>query len=606
MAAGCLLRDRLEELWLHIAQLHLTYLEADESPRKLDEKKRLEAYIREYLCIAPHDRKFCLDATREVLHRSVESKEDFSAYRATQAWTAIAAYAQNLLAQPWRKEFHEIKTYCGYYKHHVQSGLVGAELILEAMGYKRTSQSSLVLDGPVDPDRVSIVSQDSLIALVECQIIRTIYAEVLKLIPTCSWSDVLRFREQHAGSPEQAITCLNYRLRQEQYQPPLTHLDSCGAMARYPYPHPYATNRYYNYSYPQPRYTHTVISPIQPYPPHPHPPHPHPHYYDQYYGYYPVKNGCVPPSPLVTCSVPTAQLIELDPPSDPIVSTHRRSSSDHRIESEYRKNSSVDRYSTDMYNNRHHTISDDISSSRKDKNKDWDNWDFVYKTLEGKRGGITDDGLPPVNATTNERWDRRDVKCNNVATPIELDEALKAFSLDDLHQITVPDQRVKKSNEPVNKLSNIINEDAQSVTRSTSSISRRDIYTGGEVSPLVPTNDNGSNIPTSPKHHAQTTVRPQKKNELLKEDQSKFLSVDARRLRVKLTDEKWECVTCTFHNSVSREVCEMCGKSKKVGDESRPLASGGRQCPQCTLVNEKGVTTCEVCGNCLKDSPTYI
>lgn len=52
----------------------------------------------------------------------------------------------------------------------MHNGLVDAELILEAMGYKRTGQSSLVLDGPVDPDRVSIVSQDSLIALVECQV----------------------------------------------------------------------------------------------------------------------------------------------------------------------------------------------------------------------------------------------------------------------------------------------------------------------------------------------------------------------------------------------------------------------------------------------------
>lgn len=45
MAAGCLLRDRLEELWLHIDQLHLTYLQADESPRKLEEKKRLEGNV---------------------------------------------------------------------------------------------------------------------------------------------------------------------------------------------------------------------------------------------------------------------------------------------------------------------------------------------------------------------------------------------------------------------------------------------------------------------------------------------------------------------------------------------------------------------------------
>jgi hypothetical protein len=69
---------------------------------------------------------------------------------------------------------------------------------------------------------------------------------------------------------------------------------------------------------------------------------------------------------------------------------------------------------------------------------------------------------------------------------------------------------------------------------------------------------------------------------------------------------KWECVTCTFLNVPSREICEMCGKSKVRGAEIRPLASGGRECPQCTLVNEKGVGTCAACGNSLKDSPTYI
>lgn len=69
---------------------------------------------------------------------------------------------------------------------------------------------------------------------------------------------------------------------------------------------------------------------------------------------------------------------------------------------------------------------------------------------------------------------------------------------------------------------------------------------------------------------------------------------------------KWECVTCTFLNVPSRDICEMCGKSKVRGPEVRPLASGGRECPQCTLVNEKGVGTCEACGASLKDSPTYI
>lgn len=74
-----------------------------------------------------------------------------------------------------------------------------------------------------------------------------------------------------------------------------------------------------------------------------------------------------------------------------------------------------------------------------------------------------------------------------------------------------------------------------------------------------------------------------------------------------VTDKnKWECVTCTFLNVPSRDICEMCGKSKMRGPEVRPLASGGRECPQCTLINEKGVGTCEACGTSLKDSPTYI
>lgn len=36
---GC---DRFRELWLEIDQYHLNYLEADESPRKLDEMRKLE------------------------------------------------------------------------------------------------------------------------------------------------------------------------------------------------------------------------------------------------------------------------------------------------------------------------------------------------------------------------------------------------------------------------------------------------------------------------------------------------------------------------------------------------------------------------------------
>lgn len=39
----------------------------------------------------------------------------------------------------------------------------------------------MVLDGPVDPDRVTCVSRDSLVALVECQV-RSIFSDVAVFI----------------------------------------------------------------------------------------------------------------------------------------------------------------------------------------------------------------------------------------------------------------------------------------------------------------------------------------------------------------------------------------------------------------------------------------
>lgn len=61
------------------------------------------------MCLAPHNQKFCLAQTAEVLHRSASSKTDFSGYKAALGWNAVGMYAGNLLAQPWRREYTQIK-----------------------------------------------------------------------------------------------------------------------------------------------------------------------------------------------------------------------------------------------------------------------------------------------------------------------------------------------------------------------------------------------------------------------------------------------------------------------------------------------------------------
>lgn len=47
--------------------------------------------------------------------------------------------------------------------------------MLQAMGYKHAGQTVMVLDGPIDPDRVSNVSRDSLMAFVECQVSKQLF-----------------------------------------------------------------------------------------------------------------------------------------------------------------------------------------------------------------------------------------------------------------------------------------------------------------------------------------------------------------------------------------------------------------------------------------------
>lgn len=118
--------DRLRELWQTIDHLHLSYLEMEESSEKLDHRKRLEGNkvrlshpflsilfylecIREYLCMAPSSHKFCFRETAEVLQRSASSKVDFSGYKAATGWNALQLYAGNLLSQPWRKEYRQLK-----------------------------------------------------------------------------------------------------------------------------------------------------------------------------------------------------------------------------------------------------------------------------------------------------------------------------------------------------------------------------------------------------------------------------------------------------------------------------------------------------------------
>ena len=60
--------------------------------------------------------------------------------------------------------------YGGFYKHQVESALNAPERLFLLMGYASSGQQSLILDGPVELDKVTVVARDCLLAYVECQV----------------------------------------------------------------------------------------------------------------------------------------------------------------------------------------------------------------------------------------------------------------------------------------------------------------------------------------------------------------------------------------------------------------------------------------------------
>lgn len=196
-------------------QRHWTFLETEESIKKLEERKKLEGCLKEFLCLVSHDRKFFLPETGQVLRKTVCGLNEFTAQNAIVGFEAISQYANNLFTKPWRKEFRMLKTYSGSYQHEVESNLIDADKLFLAMGYHRIAEDTFVLEGPICPDQVTNVSRDAMTAYVECQIMKHIYAGLSAAGFTCSWQDIFHYRERHVGGVTQTIKEMAYRLHEK-------------------------------------------------------------------------------------------------------------------------------------------------------------------------------------------------------------------------------------------------------------------------------------------------------------------------------------------------------------------------------------------------------
>lgn len=240
----------IRKLYSDILSVHWKFLDAEESMEKINLRRQLEGLIVQYICNMPHHQKFLLIPTVQVLQSSIAKMEDFSAYKASIGFEAISQYANNLFTKPWRKEYKVIKMYSGFYQHEIASNLVGAEALFEQMGYKTLPNKTLVLDGPICPDRVTNVSRDAITATVECQIMKEIFEQLTDMNLAVNWSDIYSFRELNTMNVEQTVQNMAMLIqekhhknqqarRKESYGNPLVPaVSSCNSCNQYQF-HPH-------------------------------------------------------------------------------------------------------------------------------------------------------------------------------------------------------------------------------------------------------------------------------------------------------------------------------------------------------------------------------
>ncbi|XP_033224310.1 uncharacterized protein LOC117177631 isoform X2 [Belonocnema kinseyi] len=574
--------ERLSEISERLEQSHLVYLQTEDTPLKLEQRRKLEGFIKEYLCLVQNELKYTFPSTADILHRSAATVQNFSGYRACTAWSAISLYAVNLLSQPWRKEYRTLRTYSGYYKHEVEANLIGAEVMFELMGYKHTGLGVLSLEGPIDPDKVSFVSRDAIVAFVECQILKEIWEGVSKNF-TISWLEVLEFRENHVGTPEQAIRALSYRFHEK-----LRHSES-------------KPNPYLNYTY-LPSVPTDVISPSLQYPlpvsnyntlmcP---PEYPYlggdtglflgnyrldyPENLGNTCGYRTTKHSQVPyHTGMATCTsgVPTGCLIELDPPN------HEKS---HSIKMNHKNClDEVDLCPRKIGNNDLYAKVDRKLST---PSSNAENWDYVYAGLKStgysKDLGDRDDILYKRQVAV-QTPKHRPVK------PTEFEEKFQKFE--------------KK------RLSRLQNE-LESATNSKTN--HHDLHKKKTPFHAAADFNSRTEFPSEKNQDKSKKINQTMTNLNIFQatDTEEQIAQDMRDWKLSQNDNKqdegWTCTWCTFLNAPDNSICEMCVKSRYKGNEDVPLASGGKECPQCTLVNEKDVVRCSACDADLKYSPTYI
>lgn len=546
--------SRIEDLRHKVHQCHLSYLNMEDTPEKLELKSKLEGLIFELLSLVPHHRKFNSLDVANCFNQTVMDKRDFNALDAALSFEKLEKYAANILRHPWRKEFNTIHSYGGSFIHHVSNNIVGSVNILHAMGYHEKKDPSgntpaglFVCEDMIDPDKLTKVALGCMIAFVECQVMHQIQSMLKsKSNLKVSFDDIFSVRLRFVGGMDLAVRLLTESNGSASSIPNSVSLTTTASPLS-------SLNQQHNASSSQ------YASKMNP-----------------------VSRNRVTPS-----SISSYDSLR-DRPSQPQSLNGQR------------QQSSVSSISFDLldYPSRMRGTNDlmlaGLSSPSNTRHSS-----FHYE--DRSNGGLNSPSslVPPPAMFANDSPSK--TRSNQASSHHYQDNAVSNI-------LRNPSHLPRSESDSVSLRSNDYLPNITSKTRNS--------YLGAETShfqpPLVPSppsmssNREDLSLRSTLESRRPTSIDSIESHNTRIRLTDNPLPVPPRSGNVRPTARPWSCSYCTFVNRRMESPCEVCFKSRDKAVEASPLVSGGKECSACTLVNSREATNCRACSADLSDSPTYI
>jgi hypothetical protein len=547
--------SRVEDLRQKVQQSHWSYLNSEDTPEKLELKSKLEGLIFELLSLVPHNRKFsCLDVANCFNQTIMEKAGDFSALDAAVAFEKLEKYASNILRHPWRKEFNNIHSYGGSFKHHVGNNIVGSANILHAMGYHEkkdpsgeTPRGQYVMEEVADPDKLTKVALGCMTAFVECQVMHQIQSLLKsKSNLDVSFDDIFAVRLRFVGGMDYAVKLLT-ESRGSASSIPNSTASSMALLS--------SLNQHRNA--PSSQYL-SKITPVSR-----------------------TRSRVIP-----------STLSSYDSLRDVCGISYPQSSvsNGQRLTSVSSINSSFDLLDYPSRTAMNDLTLTPLSPTNQTRGQNT----FSYENRSNtKNGGLNSPSslVPPPAMFANDSPAK--TRSNHLSNIEYNPEGISPVS-----------SHLPRSESESASLR--VNDYLPSITSKT-----KNSYLGAN-------NTNQFQAPPVPSppsvYSGHSSFEPIISRRILVDEVDSIrpralenpLPIPPRSSTLRISLTPWSCPHCTFVNRRMDLLCEVCYKSRDKSGNDTPLVSGGKECSACTLVNSREATNCRACSADLSDSPTYI